>query len=131
MPLTILYYLLLLSSPFTPASKLDEDLGPEITFSEQKFDFGNVKYGKKVTHAFSFTNTGNEALVIRSVKPTCGCTITSFTKESIAPGGNGVINVTFSPKTKTPGFFIKSIMVFSNAKNSPHTIFVKGEIVVK
>ena len=41
-------------------------VGPltSISYPETEFDFGEIEDGEKVTHEFSFKNTGNEPLVI-------------------------------------------------------------------
>ena len=48
--------------------------GPKIEFAEPKFDFGKVPAGEIIKHAFAFTNTGDQTLEIKDVRPSCGCT---------------------------------------------------------
>jgi hypothetical protein len=40
---------------------------PSITFDTEDYDFGTVIQGDTLEHAFNFTNTGNEDLVIKKV----------------------------------------------------------------
>jgi hypothetical protein len=43
-----------------------------------------------------FTNTGSTPLVISNVRGSCGCTVTDYTKEPIAPGKTGNVKATFN-----------------------------------
>jgi len=47
---------------------------------------------------FRFRNTGDRPVVIRSVKTTCGCTVTQPDKTTYAPGESGLLPVTHKPK---------------------------------
>ncbi|RYZ44473.1 MAG: DUF1573 domain-containing protein, partial [Sphingobacteriales bacterium] len=60
---------------------------------DQKFDFGKVKEGEKVRHAFKFKNTGQNPLIISDAIASCGCTVPSFSKEPVLPGNDGEIMV--------------------------------------
>jgi hypothetical protein len=43
--------------------------GPIMKFASKEVDLGKVDPGKKVQAIFKFTNTGDEKLIIKSVKP--------------------------------------------------------------
>ena len=43
--------------------------GPKMILEELKFDFGEVKEGAIVSHAFRVLNQGDQPLNIRKVKP--------------------------------------------------------------
>ncbi len=43
--------------------------GPILTFKTKVVDLGKVDSGKKVQAVFKFINTGDEKLIIKSVKP--------------------------------------------------------------
>ena len=49
-------------------------IGPKIAFETPVYDFGKVKSGDLVKHTFTFTNTGDELLILTNVQPSCGCT---------------------------------------------------------
>jgi len=66
-----------------------------IEFDQTEFDFGEVTQGDTVTHTFTFTNTGENDLILSSVKAGCGCTIPSWTKEPVKPGKKGTVEVLF------------------------------------
>src|SRR4051812_22295858 len=63
-------------------------------WAETAFDFGKVKLNVPVTHQFAFVNKGSAPLVISSVQASCGCTITEYSKEAIAPGQSGFVKAT-------------------------------------
>ncbi len=89
----------------------------EISFDTVAFDFGIIEQGKKVTHSFPFTNTGKFPLVLKSVKASCGCTVPSWSKEPIAPGATGMVEVEFNT-TGRKGIQQKTVTV--DANTSPH-----------
>ena len=71
-----------------------------ITFAENSHDFGTIDEGDVVTHVFTFTNTGNNPLILDRCKGSCGCTVPQCPKEPIAPGATGEIEVKFNSKGK-------------------------------
>lgn len=100
----------------------------EIAFEEEVIDYGQVAKGEDGARAYTFKNTGDKPLVIRMVKPSCGCTIADFPKEPIAPGESGTIKVGYD--TKRVGPFNKTIEVHSNAtENGRKIVRIKGRIV--
>ena len=101
--------------------------GPAVKFSEMSYDFGTFSEEKgKVTHIFSFTNTGTEDVILQDVKTSCGCTTPNWTKTPIAPGKKGEVEVTFN-STGRPGNFAKTITVTSNA--GVERLQIKGEVL--
>ena len=108
---------------------------PVIQFDKTTHDFGNIKEdGGKATGKFEFTNTGNQDLLLTSVKPGCGCTAADYTKTAVPPGGRGFINATYDPYNR-PGSFNKNIKVTTNepkfaddANASPYMIYIKGNV---
>ncbi len=65
-------------------------------FTSETIDFGKIKQGVPQKGTFTVTNISNEPLIIEQANPTCGCTISDYTKEPIAPGKTGVINATYN-----------------------------------
>ena len=51
--------------------------GPRLTFDigQEKHDFGKLLQGMVAEHEFTLHSSGTDGLIIRQVKPTCGCTI--------------------------------------------------------
>lgn len=92
-------------------------------------DFGKIKVNTPVEHKFTFTNTGNTPLVISSVKPSCGCTVTEYTKEPVMPGKQGFVKATYD--TKRMGVFNKSIRVTANIEGGTEMLMIKGEVTAE
>ena len=74
---------------------------PVMTFTESEFDFGDIQPGAVVKHTFSFTNTGKTPLLIENATASCGCTTPNWTKDPIAPGASGTIDVQFDSHGKS------------------------------
>ncbi len=99
-----------------------------ISAKETIFDFGTIKeVDGKVTHAFVIENTGDGPLVITRVIASCGCTTPEWTKEPIAPGKTGDVNITYNPAGR-PGPFVKTISIYSNGKKGSYILTIKGKV---
>ena len=84
-----------------------------VEFETETYQFGKVPEGSKVTYRFKFKNTGNEPLTLTKVKASCGCTTPSYSKDPVAPGEDGFIDVEFNTANRT-GVQTKSITVTGN-----------------
>ena len=102
--------------------------GPEITFAEASYDFGNIKQGDKVEHVFTFKNTGTEPLILSNVLTTCGCTASDWPRDPIAPGKEASITVKFNSAGKM-GRQNKVITIVSNATNSQERVRIITNIL--
>ncbi len=105
---------------------------PVITFKEEKIDLGDVKQGPKVEGEFEFTNTGRSVLIIKAVKPSCGCTgLIVDEKKEYEPGETGKIKFTFNTEGRS-GVNEKNITVESNDIKSPvKTISFSANIITE
>lgn len=102
-----------------------------IKFEKTTFDYGKFTEDKLQTCVFKFTNTGDQPLVIHQAFASCGCTVPTYTKESIAPGKSGELKVVYNGKGKLPGRFKKTVSVRSNATNALVRVYIEGEMVEK
>lgn len=102
-----------------------------IKFEKTAHDYGKFTEDKPQTYVFKFTNTGNQPLVIHQAFASCGCTVPTFTKESIAPGKSGELKVVYNGKGKLPGHFKKTVSVRSNATNALVRVYIEGDMVEK
>ncbi|SMO66127.1 Protein of unknown function [Saccharicrinis carchari] len=101
---------------------------PSFSFAETIFDFGAIKEeAGKVSHSFTFTNTGSLPLVIHNVRASCGCTSPEWSKKPIVPGGKGFVKVTFDPANR-PGNFNKTITVTANTENANTVLRITGNV---
>ncbi|MEL6660577.1 MAG: DUF1573 domain-containing protein [Bacteroidota bacterium] len=99
-----------------------------VSFSETTFDFGTVTEGELVSHTYTFTNTGNETLVLSDAKGSCGCTVPKWPREPIAPGASSEIVVEFNSKNKK-GKRNQKVTLTANT-NPPQTfIYLTGEVM--
>lgn len=90
-------------------------------------DFGKIKQGIPVVHEFTFINKGQAPLVISTVQASCGCTVTSYTKDPIAPGGEGFVKATYNAASL--GQFTKTVTVNANTEDGVAKLTIKGEVV--
>jgi hypothetical protein len=98
-----------------------------ITFEETTFDFGAVEEGELVRHVYTFTNIGNEFLVLSDAKGSCGCTVPKWPREPIAPGETASITVEFN-STNKKGKRNQKVTITANT-NPPQTfIYLTGEV---
>lgn len=102
---------------------------PEIKFEEEVFDFGPITQGEKVSHAFTFKNTGNKNLIISGASGSCGCTVPEWPKEPIKPGTSGKIDVVFNSEGKS-GIMDKTVTIITNCEPATRVIRIKTEVVV-
>jgi hypothetical protein len=89
----LLLAILVLSSSSLFAQKKADDLAK---INVETYNLGKVKQNVPATATFVVTNIGKEDLLIDQANPTCGCTISDYTKSPIAPGKTGVIHATYN-----------------------------------
>ncbi len=116
-------YIFFFSSFEAPAQEKEQ-----IIFEKTEHDFGNVYLGEgAVEHCFVFRNEGEEPLLIKDVRSSCGCVYGSWIKKPVAPGDSGLVCVTY--KNNMSGVFRKTVKVISNAGKTP--LVVKGTTIRK
>ena len=99
----------------------------EIKFDKLIHDFGKFSESAPVVSTtFSFTNTGDQPLIINQAVASCGCTVPEYTKEPIQPGEQGVIEVLYNGTGKSLGFFKKSITVRTNGAVELTRLYIDG-----
>lgn len=101
--------------------------GAKITFTALEHNYGTLQKGGNGDCVFEYTNTGNEPLILSSVRASCGCTTPNWTKEPVMPGQKGQIKVHYN--TNNVGGFTKTITVQSNAVDNPRMVLkIKGNV---
>jgi hypothetical protein len=101
-----------------------------IKFNEYEHDLGKVAEGEKVAYVFPFVNNGPGDLVIKSAVTSCGCTVTKYDKNPIAPGKGGSIEVVFDTSGRN-GIQSKTISVKSNSKIPVVILKITAEVISK
>lgn len=102
-----------ISEDFSKFSEAELAAAPVIEFDNKVFDFGTVAQTASVEHEYVVTNKGESNLIIRKVKPSCGCTAVAPAKTVLAKGESTTIHIKFDPRGKT-GRQQKTITVISN-----------------
>jgi hypothetical protein len=108
-------------------AKATKTAGPQIEFSEVKYDFGSIKQGDIVDHTFKFKNVGTQPLVISNIGVSCGCTTPAWTKEAVAPGKTGTISAKFNSAGKE-GMQNKVLTIDSNSVGGSAQVSLVGEV---
>ena len=103
-----------------------------IEFESKIVDYGTLAHNADGNREFTFTNNGDQPLVIKSAKGSCGCTVPSYKKEDgsseWAPGESGVIKVKYA--TNRIGKFTKTITLSTNTLDKkPVILTIKGEVL--
>ncbi|MBU1274316.1 MAG: DUF1573 domain-containing protein [Proteobacteria bacterium] len=102
--------------------------GPKIVFDSKEVVFSDVVEGKEMTAVFTFTNTGDQNLLIDKVSPSCGCTASSWDKVT-PPGKKGAVTLLLDT-TGLGGSFRKTAAVATNDPGNPVvTLIMTGETV--
>ena len=96
----------------------------EFKFESETIDYGKIDKGANGERIFTFTNVGDQPIIIKNIQSSCGCTVPKKPEKPIMPGENGEIKVSYD--TKRVGGFSKSITIFSNATEAAKVIRIKG-----
>jgi hypothetical protein len=121
------YLLALLAVPSQvdiPSSVSEEP--KEIEWKKTTHDFGEIVQGTKAKYTFTFINKGTVPVIISNATASCGCTVPNYSKEPVAPGGQGSVTAIFDSSGKS-GNFAKNITVTTNLGSS--ILYIKGNIV--
>jgi len=114
-------------------SKLNEpaavspDGGPVMNFETTDVQYGVIKQHSEPLRTASFTNTGDEPLVIKNCKGSCGCTVPIWPKEPILPGESGEIEIRYA--TNRLGKINKTVKITTNEGTNPIVLRVLGEVL--
>jgi len=101
------------------------DEKPEIQVLK-KHDFSELTLKEKVFTYFEFENLSSLPFIITDVRTNCGCTMPEWDRKPV--GKNGILRVKVEFVAENTGIFSKRITVFSNAKDSPHTLTIAGNV---
>lgn len=101
-----------------------------IEWIENNLDLGTVSMDDRPTFSFSFKNTGNHPLVIKTVTA-CHCTTFEYTQSPILPGEIGKIKATYdgSKKAKGAGKYLEAINIICNTENIVEEALFNVEVV--
>ncbi|MEP6674708.1 MAG: DUF1573 domain-containing protein [Ferruginibacter sp.] len=109
---------------FAVAQKTIKDVAK---LNSETIDLGKVKVGNPQPAQFIVTNVGTEPLIIETASPTCGCTISDYTKSPIEPGKTGFISATYN--AANIGHFDKVLTVKFAGVNETMPIKITGDVL--
>ena len=91
--------------------------GPKVSVDKEQHDFGKSDGGVGGHHAFVFTNTGDEPLVLTRGKSTCGCCTCVCTVRlpdaAVAPGESADVTLEWQSKLFV-GSFRQTAAILTN-----------------
>jgi hypothetical protein len=101
-----------------------------LQFDVKSHDFGTLEESMKFAyHRFEFKNAGNTPVKINRAESSCGCTVPTWSKDSIGPGETGFIEAKYET-TNRIGQFDKTITMYTNSPIQPITyLTIKGNVV--
>ena len=104
------------------------------------FDHGVIRLGEARDHVFRLSSNGEDPLVIRGIKPSCGCTkaeialLTDSGKvpyelgEEIPVGQEFELLTRISTVDKRPGDFAATVSVYTNDPRGPVSMQIKAQV---
>ncbi len=122
--------LAMLSFGVPSSSKTISELASSaLSWKSDSIDVGEIPQGIPKVINYEFTNNADNAVLIKSVQGSCGCTATEYTKEAIEPGKTGIIKATYNAANK--GAFTKTVTVTTSAEATPKVLTLKGIVIEK
>lgn len=105
--------------------------GPQFTWENDRYDYGTVYVDEipETKMAISFSNTGDEPLILSNVRACCGTRVTQWPREPILPGEEGTINIEFRLAPR-PQRISRTVTVTYNNEQSPTERFrITGQVI--
>jgi hypothetical protein len=97
-------------------------------FEKETYDLGKIQQGEIVKYTMKFKNEGEDMLIIKSARASCGCTVPKWTKEPIAKGGEGQLEVTFDSSGRL-GKQQKSVVLITNSVDKTVEVHFVAEVL--
>ncbi len=91
---------------------------PKIFSPEPHYNFGEIVEGQIVEHEFEVINKGEDDLIIKDVRASCGCTAAQPSKKILKPNEKTTIKVEFDSRGRI-GPQKKYVFVLTNDLESP------------
>ena len=114
---------------FSTTMLFGQATGPKFEYSEQSVDLGTYYTDSLdiISIEVEFENTGDQPLIVSSVRGCCGTRIVNWTKEPIKPGEKGVINAQFRPAPRVHNIS-RTITAMSNDPAGQKIIRIRGKV---
>ncbi|MEM8736946.1 MAG: DUF1573 domain-containing protein [Planctomycetota bacterium] len=91
-----------------------------VTWSDKTLDLAVEPGAMELVGAFAFTNEGESAVTVTSIRSSCGCTAAALEKKVYGPGESGQITATFTLGDRV-GKQVKKIVVRTDDPATPVT----------
>lgn len=102
---------------------------PQLTCENPVYDFGSIENTQTMTNTFILVNTGDEPVIIHTIKPNCGCTVAEISTQHIEPGKKTTLTSTLD-LTNLDGEQRKTILIESNDPETPRLVLtMQGEAI--
>lgn len=99
----------------------------DIQFASLEYDFGTIEQNSHNPTVFTFTNTGENPLIITDAQGSCGCTVPNYPREPIPPGGTGEIEVVYNPGTQS-NRQQKTVTITANTEPATTILNIKANV---
>jgi hypothetical protein len=104
--------------------------GPEFKWEEDIYDYGTIYLDDmpETKLDITFSNAGDEPLVLTNVRACCGTRVREWPREPIMPGEEGTIKIEFRLAPR-PHRISRTVIATSNVDgNSSHIFRIRGEV---
>ena len=108
----------------TTLSMSGNGINPIIGASPASLSFGNVQVGTPSSLPLTISNTGTTNLVVTGITSDDGQFVPDITSFTVTPGGNQIVNLTFTPTAI--GARSGTLSITHNAAASPTTLSMSG-----
>ena len=99
----------------------------KLAVTKTTVDAGKTGFEQPVTATFELRNKDSKPLIIRQVKPDCGCTTVDYPTTPIGAKQRFTISVTYDARML--GHFTKQVAIYSNATEKPVYLQMKGIVL--
>ena len=113
---------------FSKLSQEQMKFAPVATYIEDVVDYDTISQENPVACQFQIRNDGQSDLIIRSVKPSCGCTAVKPEKNVLKPGDFTYIDAVFYPKGRSGDFKNGITIVTNDPLHYKKHVFIEGFI---
>ena len=102
----------------------------EVTWTQRQHEVRTEPGMQRVERSFAFTNEGEKAVMVTSIKSSCGCTTADLSKTVYAPGESGQVDVVFDLGDRK-GKQIKKVVVRTDDPATPVTTLTLNVTIPK
>jgi hypothetical protein len=125
-----LFVTLLLAGVFGLMAHAQKESGAKLVFMDGSenttLDYGKIEKDSEPVRVVKFKNNGDEPLIIKNARSTCGCTVPNWPKDPILPGE--VSEMTIRYATNRPGKINKKVTI-TTGDGKDHYIQLDGEVM--